>query len=89
MIYLNGQFISPDQATIATTDRGFLLSDGIFETIPIYHGKPFALEKHWVRLEKSADLLELTTEFSYENLEETVATLCKLNTIGGVRPLYD
>jgi D-alanine transaminase len=89
MIYLNGQFISPEHAAIETTDRGFLLSDGIFETIPLYHGKPFSLEKHWARLKKSADLLELPIEFSYEHLEKTVDTLCKLNAIGGVRPLYD
>src|SRR5580700_1075929 len=83
MIYLNGQFLSPNDANIETTDRGFLLSDGIFETIPIYQGNPFALEKHWMRLKKSADLLELPIEFSYQYLETTVETLCKLNAIGG------
>ncbi len=83
MIYLNGQFLSPTDAKIDTTDRGFLLSDGIFETIPIYQGKPFALEKHWARFKTSADLLELAFEFSYENLATATETLCKLNAIGG------
>lgn len=83
MIYLNGQFISPDLAHIETTDRGFLLSDGLFETISVYQGKAFALEKHWARLKKSANLLELPVDLTYEKLEKITAELLKLNAIGG------
>jgi len=88
MIYLNGQFISPDHAQIETSDRGFLLSDGLFETIPAYQGKPFALEKHWQRLKKSAEFLELPIELSYEKLEIIMAELINLNSMGVGRATF-
>ncbi len=81
MIYLNGQFLSPHDANIKPTDRGFLLSDGLFETGRTYQGKPLALEKHWVRLKKSAELLELPIDLSYEALEKILTELFKLNAI--------
>lgn len=80
MIYLNGQFLSAHEATIDTKDRGFLLSDGLFETIRVYQGKPFALEKHWLRLKKSAEYLELPIDLSYEQLEKITAKLLSMNT---------
>ena len=83
MIYLNGQFISNESAKIAVTDRGFLLSDGLFETIAIYEGRPFALEKHWTRLKKSAAILELPIELCYETLEKIIFDLLDFNAIGG------
>lgn len=83
MIYLNGQFLSPDQAKIATNDRGFLLSDGLFETIRVYQGKPFALKEHWARLTKAAEVLELPIELSYEKTEKIITELLDLNTLKG------
>src|SRR6185437_14381552 len=88
MIYLNGEFISPDLAAIQATDRGFLLSDGLFETIPAYQGKPFALEKHWRRLKKSAELIELPIELSYKKLETIMINLLNLNSIMGGRATF-
>lgn len=83
MIYLNGQFLPDSQAKIAYNDRGFLLSDGLFETIRVYQGKPFALKEHWARLKKAADTLELPIELSYEKTEKIIAELLKINSIGG------
>jgi branched-subunit amino acid aminotransferase/4-amino-4-deoxychorismate lyase len=83
MIYLNGQFLSPTQAKIEITDRGFLLSDGIFETMRIYQGKPFALKEHFERLSKSAETLELPCDLTCEKFESIINKLLNLNTMGG------
>jgi branched-subunit amino acid aminotransferase/4-amino-4-deoxychorismate lyase len=83
MIYLNGQFISLSEAKIEPTDRGFLLSDGIFETMRIYQGKPFALKEHWSRLTKSAETLELPHDLTYEKLENIINKLLNINALGG------
>lgn len=59
IVYLNGDWIPRDEARIPITDRGFLLSDGVFETARLYEGKYFRLEKHLLRLQESAATLKL------------------------------
>jgi branched-subunit amino acid aminotransferase/4-amino-4-deoxychorismate lyase len=51
MIFLNGEFIPSNQFKIESNDRGFLLSDGLFETMRVYNGKVFRLEDHYARFD--------------------------------------
>ncbi len=52
-LYLNGQFLAPENACISVMDRGFLFGDGVYEVIPAYGGHPFRLQGHLQRLESS------------------------------------
>jgi branched-chain amino acid aminotransferase len=55
--------ISPTtEATIALPDDGLYRGDGVFEVIRLYSGRPFALEQHLDRLERSAAAIELPVE---------------------------
>jgi branched-chain amino acid aminotransferase len=49
-IWQNGELFAPEEACVAAADRGFLLGDGVFETLAIYSGKPFDLAAHLDRL---------------------------------------
>jgi branched-chain amino acid aminotransferase len=75
MIYLNGNFIDQDEAKIETNDRGFLLSDGIFETIRVYSGVISRLSDHYNRLKKSADFLNIPFVMSFNELNLALHTL--------------
>lgn len=44
---------------ISSGDRGFLLGDGLFETIRVYRGVPFHLAAHLDRLARGADVVEI------------------------------
>jgi D-alanine transaminase len=59
IVYLNGEFVPYDQATIGIEDRSVQFGDGVYEVIRWYGGKPFRLESHLRRLERSAAGIEL------------------------------
>jgi branched-chain amino acid aminotransferase len=59
IVYLDGDWIAQEEARIPITDRGFLLSDGVFETARIVGGKYFRLPEHLDRLQESARALNI------------------------------
>ncbi len=50
-VWLNGQWMPHDQATVSVFDRGFMLGDGVYEVIPCYNNRPFTLREHLQRLQ--------------------------------------
>jgi D-alanine transaminase len=63
--YVNGQFMPLAEATVSIEDRGFQFGDGVYEVIRTYHGRPFELEAHLARLERSAQALDLPQAYSH------------------------
>jgi len=59
MIWLDGKIIDDDARIALASDRGFLLGDGLFETIKIHNGRAVFLGEHLVRLSRSADFFAL------------------------------
>ncbi len=64
--YLNGEYLPLEEARIPVMDRGFLLGDGVYEVIPVYHGKLFRLEEHLLRLEQSLRAIRLEQAIDHE-----------------------
>lgn len=50
-VYLNGQILDQQQASISPMDRGFLFGDGIYEVTRIINGRPFRLDDHLARMD--------------------------------------
>jgi branched-chain amino acid aminotransferase len=61
------------EATISVTDEGLLRGDGAFEVIRLYQGRPYALEDHYSRLQRTAAGLRL--EFDLTALRAEVEAL--------------
>jgi len=59
--YLNGVIVPETEARISPADRGFLLGDGLFETILAIEGAPLFLEAHLARLKKGLTALFFET----------------------------
>ena len=58
-VWLNGNLKAITDARIDPFDHGLLTGDGVFETLIVYNGKPFALSRHCERLERSTAVLGL------------------------------
>ena len=61
MIWLNGAFTDQTRGVDAA-DRGFLLGDGVFETILLFDGVPAFLEAHIARLRRTLTALEMRAD---------------------------
>lgn len=59
IIYMNGQFLSAEQALIPVADRGFRFGDGVFETIRVYAGVAYQLEWHLERLQRGLTAIKI------------------------------
>jgi len=57
--YLNGEFVPLSEARVSVLDRGFLFGDGIYEVVPFYRGRPFRLDQHFDRFERSLAAIRL------------------------------
>jgi branched-chain amino acid aminotransferase len=56
--WVNGHIVTdPDAPAVAVTDRGFTLGAGVFETLKVLDGNPFALTRHLARLAHGAEVL--------------------------------
>ncbi|MER5897871.1 aminodeoxychorismate lyase [Streptomyces sp. NPDC001876] len=59
-IWVNGELRDADDARVSVLDHGLTVGDGIFETVRVAHGRPFALTRHLDRLTRSARGLGLS-----------------------------
>src|SRR5437016_9056747 len=59
---LDGEIMLASSASISATDPGLLRGDGVFEVIRVYDGRPFALEGHLRRLDRSGSNLRLPVD---------------------------
>ena len=66
VLWLDGQVVSADEAGVSPFDHGLLVGDGVFETLRVYGGVPFAWSRHHQRLVRSAGGLGLTAPGSQE-----------------------
>ena len=99
-IYLNGQFLPREKASISVMDRGFLFGDGVYEVIPVYGRKLFRLKQHLQRLENSLAAIHMKNPHSESEWEtllnklieqdpEAIDQAVYLQVTRGVAPVRD
>lgn len=59
-VWLDGKLVDAAEARVSPFDHGLLVGDGVFETVRVYGGRPFAWTRHLDRLGHSAAGLGLT-----------------------------
>jgi len=79
-VWLNGNVIDA-QGALNADDRGVLLGDGIFETLPIIDAAPLRWSRHFARLRHGAQILGIPISDTSENLETAI---CELAAAQGV-----
>lgn len=85
--YLNGEFLPLREARISPLDRGFLYSDGVYEVMPVYAGRPFRFAAHAERLSRSLAGIRMEDPHTREQWRELLSTLITRNG-GGDQYVY-
>ena len=80
-VYINGDLLPADEASISVYDRGFQYGDGIFEGLRCYNGKIFKLKEHVQRLFQSAKAIQMRIPLSHDEMCEAIKTTVRANAI--------
>ncbi|WP_328703041.1 aminotransferase class IV [Arenibaculum pallidiluteum] len=81
-VWLDGALLDAAAARIDPADRGFLLGDGLFETIRVLDGRPDRLAAHLARLRAGAAVLEIPLPYGDDALASALAGLAGAARIG-------
>lgn len=68
LVSINGTISPLEEAVIPATDRGFLFSDNVFETLVAFNGKILNLKKHLARLRISAENMQISIPWTDDEL---------------------
>ncbi len=95
-LWIDGQLLEEDKARISPFDHGLLTGDGVFESLRVYGGIPFAVRRHLERLGRSAAGLRLPLPDAHVlrgAMHEVIAAndlsdgRVRITVTGGVSPL--
>src|ERR1700754_87452 len=85
--YLNGVQLPVEEARISPFDRGFLYSDGAYEVMPVYAGRPFRFRAHRERMTHSLGEILMRDPHTHEEWHAILGNLVTVNG-GGDQYIY-
>ncbi|AQR77586.1 branched-chain-amino-acid transaminase [Paenibacillus larvae] len=80
-IYMNGKYVTKEQAQVSVYDHGYLYGDGIFEGIRVYNGNIFRCKEHLDRLYDSAKSIMLNIPLSYQQMQDALVETIQRNEL--------
>ncbi len=88
-VFHNGQLVHVSEARLSPGQAGLFNGWGVFTTLLIHRGRPFAFERHWNRLTKDARLVRLPFDFDAGDTLEALRDVMRANRVDeGCARLY-
>lgn len=79
LIFHNDRIVPLAEAHLSPGQVGLLTGWGVFTTLRIYRGVPFAFERHWARMARDAERLEIPMPYKQEAVRQAVGELARAN----------
>jgi branched-chain amino acid aminotransferase len=79
LIFHNDRIIPLQEGHLSPGQVGLLTGWGVFTTLRIYEGIPFAFARHWARMSHDADRLGMNLAYSQEAVRHAVIKLAEVN----------
>ena len=85
-VLINKELMDREETSVDIEDRGYQFGDGVYEVVRVYEGEVYELDRHVERLFRSAKEIDITVEYTIDELKETLKKLIKENNVidGGV-----
>ncbi len=80
-VFVNGNYVPKQEATISVFDRGFIFGDGVYEVVPVIAGKLVDKAYFIERLARSLGELEIEWPCSREDVLEIMNELIMRNAL--------
>ena len=77
----NGHIIPVEEARLSPGQAGLLNGWGLFTTMRVFRGEPFAFERHWKRLQKDAVRTRVPFEFDAAEVRSSLRELIRRNNV--------
>ncbi len=84
-VFLNGQILDIDNASVSISDSGFLYGAGLFETMRSCNGVVFSLDDHLDRLFSSAESLSINNTYDKKTITDAICEVLKANELTDAR----
>ena len=81
LVWLNGEFKAADEASISAASAGVLAGWGVFTTLGVWAGQPFAVERHLARLRRDAARVHASIAYDETCLEEALTSVIARNSL--------
>jgi len=79
LIYHNDRITPLAEARLSPGQMGLLMGWGVFTTLRIYQGVPFAFDRHWHRMAHDAERLGITLGYQQEAVHDAIVKLASAN----------
>ena len=79
LIFHNDRIVPLKEVRLSPGQVGLLMGWGVFTTLRLYRGVPFAFERHWARMVRDARLLEIPIPHEQEAVRQAVVELARAN----------
>jgi branched-chain amino acid aminotransferase len=79
LIFHNDRIVPLAEARLSPGQMGLLMGWGVFSTLRIYEGVPFAFDRHWARMSRDAERLGIALDYTQENVWKSIVDLSAAN----------
>jgi branched-chain amino acid aminotransferase len=79
LIFHNDRIVPLEEARLSPGQVGLLTGWGVFTTLRVYQGLPFAFERHWARMKRDAELLGVPLCYEEETVRQAIIDLVRAN----------
>ncbi|MCY4445564.1 MAG: D-amino-acid transaminase [Rhodobacteraceae bacterium] len=81
IVFVNGQYLSEEDAKVSIFDRGFLFADAVYEVTSVLNGKLIDFNGHVKRLDRSLSELDMDAPCNPDELLEIHYEILKRNNL--------
>ncbi len=81
LVFHNDRLAPMEQVRLSPGQAGLINGWGVFSTLRVYDGQPFAFERHWERLNNDARRIQLPLEYSAGTVHRQMLQMLEANRV--------